>query len=147
MCKTISNHFRAVIVETESIDERAFFWITKNTRARIARLRLRSHRSNFDKGKPERFPGGERNTIFVQTSSEPDAMTEIQSESRHRRDRVSLFWKHWSGGAQKREREVMRGFGMERKKKRTNKALVNHLWQRIIYWRESFASFVTATMK
>src|SRR5437879_256698 len=118
MCKTISNHFRAVVVETEPIDERAFFWITKNARPRIARLCLCRHRSNFDKRKPERFPGRERDTIFVQTSGEPDAMTKIQSERRHRRARVGRFWKQRSDDAQTREREVRRGFGVERKKKR-----------------------------
>src|SRR6266550_4355501 len=97
MCQTISNHFRAVIVETEPIDQRAFFWITKNARARIARLRLRRDRPNFDKRKSERFPRRERNTIFVQAGCEPDAMPEIQSKHRHRRDGVSRFWKQRSG--------------------------------------------------
>ena len=68
-------------------------------------------------------------------------MPEIHSERRHRRDRVSRFWKQRSGGLQKREREVMRGFGVEREKKRAEEALVNHLWQRIIRWRGPFESF------
>ena len=62
-----------------------------------------------------------------QAGGEPDAMAKIQSERRHRRDRVSRFWKQRSGGAQERECEVMCGFGVERKKKRAKKALVNHL--------------------
>src|SRR4029453_5113989 len=128
----ISNHFRAVIVETQPIDQRAFFWITKDARARIARLRLCGHCSNFNKEKHERLPRWYRDAIFVQTGGEPDAMPEIQSEHRHRRGFFSCLWKRRPSGGQKREREGMRGFGGERKKKGTQKALVNHLLARII---------------
>src|SRR5213595_101395 len=98
MCKAIGNHFRAVIVESEPIDQRAFFWITKNARARIARLRLRSHSSNFNKRKSERFPRRERDAIFIQTSRESNPVPEIQFERRHRRGLFGRFWKQRSGG-------------------------------------------------
>src|SRR6266516_3583477 len=127
MCKAIGNHFGAVIVESEPIDQRAFVRITKDARARIARLRLCGHCSNFNKRKSERFPRRERNAIFIKTGREPDPMPKIQSEHRHRRGFFSRLWKQWSGGAQKRKREVVSGFGVERKKKRTKKALVDHL--------------------
>src|SRR5205085_2914654 len=141
MCKAIGNHFRAVIVESEPIDQRAFFWITKNARARIARLRLRSHSSNFNKRKSERFPRRERDAIFIQTSGEPDAMMKIQPEYRHRRGLFSRFWKQRCGDAAHREREVMGGFGVERKETRAEKALVNHSCSR---WRALIASGLSA---
>src|SRR5437667_12911634 len=98
MCKAIGNHFRAVIVESEPIDQRALFWITKDARARIARLRLRSHCSNFNKRKSERFPRRQRDAIFIQSSGEPNPMPEIQSERRHRPGRANPFWKQGSVG-------------------------------------------------
>src|SRR5207237_10102871 len=117
--EAISDHFRAIIVETKPINERALIWITKNARARIARLCLCRHCSNFNKRKSERFPCWQRDAIFIQTRRESAPMTQIQSERRNRRARVSRFWKQRSGGWQQREREVLRDCGAEGKKKRT----------------------------
>src|SRR5205807_914898 len=78
--QTIANYFGAVVVKAETIDQCILFGVTKNSRTRIARLRLRRHRSDFDKRKSQRFPRRKRDSILVQTGCKHDAMPEIQSE-------------------------------------------------------------------
>src|SRR5437868_13682499 len=81
--QTIGNYFGTVVVEAESIDQRMLFRITKNSRTRIPRLRLRRYRSDLDKRKSQCFPRWKRASILVQHGCKLNAMPESQSEGRH----------------------------------------------------------------
>src|SRR5205085_6824604 len=70
----------AVVVETETVDQRILFRETKDSRLRITRLRRRGDRADLDKTKPKRRPCRQRDPIFVESSSQPNRVREIQSE-------------------------------------------------------------------
>src|SRR5262249_48049410 len=73
---------RAVIIETESIDQCVLLRQSKDAGLGIPRLRFRSDGPDFDEPEPERCPGGKCNTVFVQPGSKSDRIWKVQAEER-----------------------------------------------------------------
>ena len=82
--QTLRDDIGAVIVEAEAIDERLLHGITKDSRPRISRLRLRGDGADFDETETERFPRGERDAVLVEAGRETDWIRKVQAEDRRR---------------------------------------------------------------
>ena len=80
--QTLGNNIRAIIIEAEPIDQCLLFRITKDARLCVSRLRLRRHGSDFYKTEAERFPGRERDAIFVEARGQADRIRKRDPEYR-----------------------------------------------------------------
>src|ERR1041385_5242451 len=76
LLQTRRDDVRAVVVETEAIDEGQLLRIPKNARPRIARLRLSRNRADLDEAKTERLPGRNGHAILIEAGREADRIRE-----------------------------------------------------------------------
>ena len=76
------DNVRAIVIESEPIDQRLLLGITKDARLRVSRLRLGCDRSDLDEAEAERFPRGKRDAIFIEAGGQADRVREINSENR-----------------------------------------------------------------
>ena len=68
---------RPIAVETQSIDDRAELRNPKDTWARIARLRLRRHRTDFHRPETEPGPDRDRLAVLVTTGCQTDRIGKV----------------------------------------------------------------------
>src|SRR5437763_16329399 len=76
----ISDRVRAVVVETETIDQSSLFREPENPRLRITGLRFRGDGTDFNETESERGPSWNCHTVLVEASGEADRIREIQHE-------------------------------------------------------------------
>ena len=74
------DYFRAVVVEAHSIDERARIGKTKQSRTRVARLRMQRHRSDFDESESERGEHRHHQRVLVESGGDADRRTKFHAE-------------------------------------------------------------------
>jgi hypothetical protein len=75
--QAIGDHIGAIIIEAEPVNQRLLSWITENPRPRIAGLGPGSDGSDLDKAKPECFPGGNGDPVFVESGGQTDRVGEF----------------------------------------------------------------------
>src|SRR5436190_11107393 len=66
------NDFRAVVVKTESIDQRFLLRISETPRLRVSGLSFRRNRADFGETEAECCPGRQCHTILIETSGQAD---------------------------------------------------------------------------
>ena len=76
--QALGDHFCAVVVEPEPVDQRLLARVTKDARPRISRLRLRRDGADLDEAEPERFPSRDRDAVFIETGGEPDRIAKVK---------------------------------------------------------------------
>src|SRR5690349_20806602 len=81
LTQTISDDIRAIVVETETINQRVVFGITKHTRLRISRLRLCGDRPDFNEPKAQRLPRRERYSVFIESRGETHRIREFDTKN------------------------------------------------------------------
>ena len=65
LAQPICDRVRAIVVESETIDQRVLLWQSEDPRLRISRLRFCSHGPDFDETEPERRPRWKSNAVFI----------------------------------------------------------------------------------
>jgi len=132
------------LLKPSRLIQRALVWITKNRLARIAWLPAQSLVPVSTTENPSRFPGGAARRHFCQTIGEPDSVSKIQSERRHRRGSCQSLL--GSNGAVSRGTRVQVIAVSGRRKKKREKAPYNHLSRiiRIIYLYTNWLTCIAA---
>src|SRR3954471_13570646 len=105
-------------VEAETVDDASVAIQPKQPWARIARLRARRDRADFDKAKAERQKVVRCEAVLVEPGGKPDRIGEFQSECSHRQPLVVRRAWRQPGKLQRGERRVMRRFWIERVQER-----------------------------
>src|SRR6202011_3412571 len=124
------DRIRPLVVESEAIDQRRLFWESKNARFRISGLRFSSHSADLNETKTERGQRGQGNAVLIETGGQSDRISKSQAESGFwfRRGFKKLQCAQGQidpgSAAQECDREMMRRFRIDRKKKRPNESLV-----------------------
>src|SRR5207244_7122905 len=134
--ESFRDSIRAVVVETETVDQRSLLWKTENARLWVSPLRFGGHGPNLDETKAQGSPCGEGDTVFIQSSCKPNGIRKFYAED-------SLWFRHglknlqrtqrkidMRGDAQKRDCKMMRCLWIERKKQRPDESLVA-----ILHWK------------
>ena len=121
----IDERIDTAVVETHAIDERIGRRQAEHARARVAWLRTRCDRADFNKTETERAERIDIRTILVKASSQPHW---IGKHHAHHRARLRGYAStdaarkpHRVGPLELVQREVMRVFGIHRKQQRAGK--------------------------
>ena len=128
--ETCADHIGAIIIEAEPVDQRLLFWVTKNARPRISRLRFGGHGADLDEAKPERLPGGNCHAVLVEAGGKTDGIREAQPEERARlrgrREGTQECERagNLRGGAEQAHGKVMRRLWIHPEEKWPNEILV-----------------------
>src|SRR5437660_5220277 len=108
----------ASAVEPQAIDHTAVAIEAKQTRARIAGLRTRRDRADFDEAETERQQIVRRDPILVETCGKTDRVRELQTERAHGEPRIVGSRPRQPGALQREQRRVMRALRIERMQQR-----------------------------
>ena len=114
----------AVVVETHAIDDSLCRVKPEQTRAGIARLRPRCDRADFDEPKPERGERVDALAVLVEARCEPHGIGKVETHHAARTSRrLNRNWQQAGvpQSVQRRERDRVRSFGVERKQQRAQK--------------------------
>ena len=72
MLKTLRDDIGAIVVESEPINQGLLFWVAKDARSRITRLRFGGDGADLQEDQSECLPGGDGNTVLIETGGETD---------------------------------------------------------------------------
>src|SRR5262245_44529027 len=70
MLETLRDNIGTIVVESEAINQGLLFWVAKDSRSRISRLRFGGDGADFHKAESERLPGGDGNAVLIETGGE-----------------------------------------------------------------------------
>src|SRR6478736_6738262 len=105
-------------VEAQPVDHATVAIEAKQTWTRIAGLRTRRHRADFDKAEAERQQIVRRDAILVETRGKADRVRENQSKRAHPRTRIIARRLRQPGALQREQRRIVRALRIERMQER-----------------------------
>src|ERR1700730_13972126 len=82
--QTVRHDIGAVVVETETINQRLLLAVAKNARPRISLLRLRCHGADFDETETKRRPGRKSNPVLIEAGGQTNRIRKGNPEERER---------------------------------------------------------------
>ena len=130
LVQSFRDHVRAIVVESETIDQRLLLGKTENARLRVSRLPFRGHRAEFDETKTESRPRRQGHAVLVQSGRKSDRIWKVKAEERFRfrwrlkeSERAQRKIKLRSA-AKQFDGKTMSGLGIQRKEQRPNQPLV-----------------------
>jgi hypothetical protein len=118
----------AFIVEAHSVDDGLLLGQTEQARLRVAWLRARRDRADFNETEAQTSQAVDGGSVLVETGGKPDPVGKFESHGRHRGARC-LAWSAKSQGSGKRkriERQFMRAFGIEAEQQRADQGVRQH---------------------